>query len=491
MKKIAILVLMFASSLAQAQVHNPSLPPGWTTNGAVDSTQVVTAPGTLAAGASTPTSIGSSGVTFPDSSIQATAAGSDPVLLAQVRSVIGGRRYNKIVTVSSTISAALAAITDNGYSKRYLILVPSGTYNEEFTCKSYVDIAAADNATVKVQSSSGTTDTIKCGGFESMLSGFEVDHTFNTGDAGNFQYPIHLDGGGDNLVPAPVVTTTILNKMTLKALGTATKSGVGIGFNNVQRFYIVDSNISSTTIDGCFAHNVINEANPSEIYLLNTTCAGATYGFEFQNAGSAKTDLVSIIGGAYTGGTAGIATNNALGGAAEMVIHVDSSTTANSTSFVSGQVKTGLRVVPIPSAGVGYQYTGNTCSDPLGLCLGLRGALQSLRSDKRVYLSNTDGNIGYFDGSSFVPTVAVFTFYFDSGAKTSALSIASGRYLRLSANGQPALDLDSNSTANFYGSVNGVGGFLVNGVAGTDKVCSTAITAVTVSKGIITAITCP
>lgn len=37
---------------------NGGLPPGWTTNGAVDSTQVVTAPGTLAAGATTPVTIG-------------------------------------------------------------------------------------------------------------------------------------------------------------------------------------------------------------------------------------------------------------------------------------------------------------------------------------------------------------------------------------------------------------------------------------------------
>jgi len=56
MKKIAILVLMFALPIAQAQVHNPSLPPGWTVTGG-GASQVVTAPGTVAAGTTNPVTI--------------------------------------------------------------------------------------------------------------------------------------------------------------------------------------------------------------------------------------------------------------------------------------------------------------------------------------------------------------------------------------------------------------------------------------------------
>ncbi len=66
------------------------------------------------------------------------------------------QRYRGVKVVAksggdyTTISAALAAITDAGDTNRYLVKVMPGIYSEQVTMKPYVDIEGAGELTTKI-----------------------------------------------------------------------------------------------------------------------------------------------------------------------------------------------------------------------------------------------------------------------------------------------------------------------------------------------------
>ena len=84
----------------------------------------------------------SGGVKFPDSTLQTTAATKTAYQNVKVVAKSGGD--------FTTISAALAAITDNTATNRYLVYVAPGTYTEQVTMKPYVDIEGAGELPTRI-----------------------------------------------------------------------------------------------------------------------------------------------------------------------------------------------------------------------------------------------------------------------------------------------------------------------------------------------------
>lgn len=293
-----------------------------------------------------------------------------------VRYMVTNRHYDKIVRVTTTITAALAAITDASASRRYMLYVPDGTYNEEdIQAKSYVDIVGESQDGVIIQSSSGLYDTIYTGGVNMMLSNLTVNHTFNTGDAGNAQYPIHADAGttDGSTFTIPANSTTIYYKVKVNSLGTASSAALGIGLSGGQRIYIVDSEFTSQTSVGIFAHNRAYpedaSANlPVGLYIINTIATGNTYGFIWQNSGSTSgADRIAIFGGSYSGGTFDIIAVDVITGgnhgAGEAYFYIDPDVTYNTISLVDPSkllTTPQLLSVPTQSNPLYAEYSGLT-----------------------------------------------------------------------------------------------------------------------------------
>lgn len=96
----------------------------------------------------------------------------------------------QVVTVAksggdyTTITAALAAITDAASNKRYVILVAPGEYSEAITMKQYVDIVGLGREHCVLTSSTITVISAN----DSKIKGFEITTTSNGWSA----FPIHL-----------------------------------------------------------------------------------------------------------------------------------------------------------------------------------------------------------------------------------------------------------------------------------------------------------
>jgi len=136
--------------------------------------------------------------------------------------------YQHTITVAksggdyTTISSALAAITDNDSNNRYLIRVMPGIYDEAITMKSYVDISGSgEDATVI----GGSQTTVVTAASNSMIENLTI--TTSSSD-----YVIGVDNnGGDNFIIKNV-------KINL----TSTANGVeGLYFHNASTNNIIDN----------------------------------------------------------------------------------------------------------------------------------------------------------------------------------------------------------------------------------------------------------
>ncbi len=245
------------------------------------------------------------------------------------------RNYDNVVVVSTTITAALAGISDASARNTYLIYVPDGTYSEEFTAKDYVDIVGESRAGVIVQSSSGTTDTITTGGIMCMIANLTVTHTFNTGDSGVCQYPIHIDTDTSGQTPTdPDNSTTVLYKLNIYSYGTGAKAGLGIGLWENQNLYIVDCVCSSAESAGVFCHNQESSGAPCNLYMEDVTGSGGTHGFLYHNIGSGQQDKIYATDCVFfDGGTYDVEIKNTGSGAGESYLFKDS-VSYSTSSFV-------------------------------------------------------------------------------------------------------------------------------------------------------------
>ena len=260
--------------------------------------------------------------------------------IVAIRAAIANRRYDSVVPVTTTIGAALAGITDASYLKKYMLYITNGTYNETITAQNYVDLIGQSRTGVVISSSSGIAPTIECGGKNCLLANFTVKHTFNVGDSGAYQYPIHSDGATAPDLLIPSSSTMIFFNITGQSLGTDAKHGIGFGLQGStdnQRIYIVDCSFSSSRTTGIYGHNAGNSLFAVNAYILNSIGTGgaAGYGLEWQNTGSASTaDTLSVFGSTFAGGLADVGVINVQIGAGETWIYFDQDTHFTTSSFV-------------------------------------------------------------------------------------------------------------------------------------------------------------
>jgi len=282
------------------------------------------------------------------------------------------RNYDAYAIVSTTITAALAAIVDASALKRYLLYVPDGTYAEEIQLKDYVDIVGQSRSGVIITSASAASDTINGGGIQTMLSNLTVNHTANA------KYPIHLDDATAAGITGNNSSTTIISNVSATASGASAKSGIGIGLRGYQRVYLIDSSFTATAgQEGVFAHNVVApQIGPASLNVINCTISSsASSGLAWTNFGSGKTDLVRISGGSISG-TTDIVEANSGAGAGEARILISDGTVYSTTTLADAATIVafeGSVPVPLPSQ-PGYQeYTGTVTTGASGVAIGSDG----------------------------------------------------------------------------------------------------------------------
>ena len=160
----------------------------------------------------------------------------------------------------NTISAALASITDNSASNRYLIWVAPGTYNETITMKQYVDIEGAGELATKITFTGSALH-----GAGTVLGADNAELRFlsveNTGGS-TYAKAINNDGASPRLT-----------HLTVTASGGA--SNYGINNNNASSPTM--TNLTIIISGGQFGYGVYNyNASAPKMTDLTVTISGVT-----------------------------------------------------------------------------------------------------------------------------------------------------------------------------------------------------------------------
>jgi hypothetical protein len=271
-------------------------------------------------------------------------------------SIVTNRHYDAIVTVTSTISAALTSITDAGPFKRYMVYVPNGNYSDHIIPKSYVDIVGQSKSGVILNNSTddsaiANTDSGAVAG-NYMIANMTVTQILvGTGD----HYAIHLDSAfpDPNRPYVGSVTSSPCETILYNIIATGyNRAGMGIGLYLNQRIYIIDSSSISTggAQRGLFIHNQASQVSPCGAYLINVTASGSLDGFYFTCLGSGQPDTIVIIGGNFTtssGSSFGLRFENSGAGAGEAFYYIDPTATGT-LSITAGTRLTSQPIIPQP-----------------------------------------------------------------------------------------------------------------------------------------------
>ena len=343
----------------------------------------------------------------------------DGEIVAAIMASINDRSY-RFAIVTTTIAAALAAITDASPAKRYALLVPNGTYAEEIQCKDWVDIIGASRSGAIITSTSQTADTVVMGGKNCRLANLTIRHTTNLGETQ--KYPVHCDGSTSTMM-----TVGVIVNCTVEALGANPKSTIGIGLWGAQRLYLVDSSFTTTLASGdaIYAHNQSGaQATPSEFYVINCAASGGAYGLEYQNIGAQVSDWMAVLGGTFSGSTNDIAVRNVLAGAGESYCYISSEVSAPSISLVDPTKRLStMLVATIPPASQGQRpQWGAVWAD-----------------SNTMYLTDLTQNTWGVRSGSIYPISAEAAVYVTTNKKASVV-----------AYGTDGISLYANNTAAFY-----------------------------------------
>ena len=174
----------------------------------------------------------------------------------------------------NTISAALASITDNSASNRYMIWIAPGTYTETVTMKSYVDIEGAGELATKItQTGNGSASTgTVVGANNAELRFLTVENT------GGTDY--------DN-------ATAIYNSSASPRLTHVTANASG-GITNNRGIYNTTSSptmteVTATGLGGWYAYGVYNYFSSPTMTNVTATSSGGTYNYGVRNDSSSTT----------------------------------------------------------------------------------------------------------------------------------------------------------------------------------------------------------
>ena len=229
----------------------------------------------------------------------------------------GGSYQNvKVVAKSggdfTTITAALASITDASPTNHYLIYVAPGVYTERVTMKQYVDIEGAGELTTKITftgSASSATGTV-VGANDAELRFLTVENTggaayaiaiYNSGAAPRL---IHVtasaSGGTYNYgVYNYASSSPTMTDVTASASGGTSNYGV---YNHNSSSPTM-TNVTASASGGTYNYGVFNESSSPTMtnVSVSASASGGAFSFGVYNARSSPTINNSVI--SASGGT--------------------------------------------------------------------------------------------------------------------------------------------------------------------------------------------
>lgn len=176
-----------------------------------------------------------------------------------------------------TITDAVNWIVKNGVpsvTKRWVISVAPGVYNERVTLPGYIDIAGKDKDSCIVSWSGNTIlneDTIRVKG-ETSLSNLTVLHfTLASDPLSNYCYPIHID--------TPLWSGKIsITNVVAKAIGDHSHHALGMGLFANQSVHISSSTFHSSRKPAIYCHNWNSQPYPMAVEIKGCTVIGCVDG---------------------------------------------------------------------------------------------------------------------------------------------------------------------------------------------------------------------
>lgn len=290
--------------------------------------------------------------------------------------------YAQVVTVAksggdyTTITAALASITDAATGKRYLIKVMPGTYTEAITMKEYVDI---DGSGVNDAIITMADTTIVAGASNTRLSNLKLLETGATGTRSCY------------LANAANVNNIILESVNCSLTGTAGggTSSCGINILSFGATSYTNIHINNCVITGdittrnrgiVFANNAAS--NISNCYITNCKIYTMYSGISYY--GSANTTArVQLL----------VVKNNYINTGTEDFLVQFSSSTANAKLDVDSYNNTYFLKVRLLTNAATHTLTFNSYGDVVGSVVkSAGGGTETFNSYGSIV-----GNIGDFD----------------------------------------------------------------------------------------------
>ena len=229
-----------------------------------------------------------------------------------------GTSYQNVVIVAksggdfTTITAALASITDASASNPYLIYVAPGTYTEQVTMKQYVDIEGAGELTTKITytGSASATGTV-VGANDAELRFLTVE---NTGDGAFYAIAIYNNGASPRLT-----------HITASALGGGYTYGV---YNSGSSPIMTNITASASGVNSNYG--VYNEYSSPTMTNVTASASGISYNYGVANYFSSPV-MMNVTANASWGTEDNYGVRNAL--SSPMMTSVTASASGGTNSY--------------------------------------------------------------------------------------------------------------------------------------------------------------
>lgn len=339
----------------------------------------------------------------PSAATESISAAALEQLNLQDAVVIG--RYVTIAPGTGTITAALAAITDNAYNNWVCVYLPAGTYVDivDLTSKPYVmllgEYSGQGQWVSEIYSSSQAADTILQSGSKNILANLKVSHYVLSGQT--YKYALHCDGSTISGIDYSSIYAFNCWFNSTSQTANESKSAAGLRAYANQEMWFESCKFTSNGMSAVYANNAtIAQSAKCAFWFRNCTISNAgtlstSYGFEYVNGGSTKQDTVSLSSVNISGGasaTASLKVSNS-GGAWETYFLVDPACVLGTQSIGSTVLLTSSLVPPrVPAANTKLAYLGSWYSGPSGAAVLSSGYLYGAR----VYMGVPGGtNIPY------------------------------------------------------------------------------------------------
>lgn len=341
-------------------------------------------------------------------SINAQTAGNADTVDG-IHAALFQRHYQGIKVVAknggdySTIGAALDSIDDASNTRRYLIHVAPGVYNEQVSMKPYVDVEGSGELTTRITygGSSSPSDGTVNGTFETELRFITVENT------GGADYAIAIANGSD---------ATRLTHVTAIASGAAS---TGYGISNV-------------TCEPVIRHVTVSVSGPNHcVGIYNTTSDP----FEIVDA------TVTVSGGATVRGI--WSRSSSAGTIRNSVVHVSGGSTIYGIYNESDLTMDDVEVIaegPVDSSTVGV-YSDDTIAltdvnvEASGgsTCKGINSRTGTIAMNHVAASASGSSDSSYaFHGSSSTGMLNDVTLVATEGNTNRALYSQTAVYLSLS-----------------------------------------------------------